>query len=34
MVLDSMMSQKLFVGKIEAVHVDEEYLDANGIRWI
>ena len=23
-------SHELFIGKVEAVHVDEEYLDANG----
>ena len=35
-VVDSTMpgSHELFVGKVEAVHVDEEYLDANGnILW-
>ena len=35
-VVDSMMpgTHELFVGKVEAVHVDEEYLDANGnILW-
>ena len=35
-VVDSMMpgSHELFIGKVEAVHVDEEYLDANGnILW-
>ena len=27
-------SHELFIGKVEAVHVDEEYLDANGnILW-
>ena len=27
-------SHELFIGKVEAVHVDEEYLDANGnIQW-
>jgi len=27
-------THELFVGKVEAVHVDEEYLDANGnIQW-
>ena len=31
-VVDSTMpgSHELFIGKVEAVHVDEEYLDANG----
>ena len=35
-VVDSMMpgTHELFVGKVEAVHVDEEYLDENGnILW-
>ena len=35
-VVDSTMpgSHELFIGKVEAVHVDEEYLDANGnILW-
>ena len=35
-VVDSMMpgTHELFVGKVEAVHVDEEYLDAKGnILW-
>lgn len=35
-VVDSIMpgTHELFIGKVEAVHVDEEYLDANGnILW-
>ena len=35
-VVDSTMpgSHEIFIGKVEAVHVDEEYLDANGnILW-
>ena len=35
-VIDSIMpgTHELFVGKVEAVHVDEEYLDSNGnILW-
>ena len=35
-VVDSTMpgSHELFIGKVEAVHVDEEYLDANrNILW-
>ena len=35
-VVDSMMpgTHELFIGKVEAVHVDEEYLDGNGnIQW-
>ena len=35
-VIDSIMpgTHELFIGKVEAVHVDEEYLDANGnILW-
>ena len=28
------LNDELFVGKVEAVHVDEEYLDENGnILW-
>ena len=35
-VVDSTMpgTHELFIGKVEAIHVDEEYLDANGnILW-
>ena len=35
-VVDSIMpgTHELFIGKVEAVHVDEEYLDSNGnILW-